>query len=370
MIEVVMLHMILLILKIIGIVLLSLLGLLLLILALILFVPVRYQLRVKADEGGQAAGNVKVRACVSWLLHLLHIRAAFAGKFDMVVRVCGIPIRRIPGRNKPGEEEPKEKSKQAAAHSLSPPGDTAQADADTIQTDAAHTTDDDTVQTDADRARSDTDTTRMDTDTAQTDADTAQTDTDTAHTDTGTAGTDADTESQAPDAAAASDRDEDRQKTSVFEKLKKFFRAIAAFFRNIWYTIRNICDKIKEIMQRIDYYLDVLGSDEGKRTISLLKSQLGALLKHICPTKVCGQFQIGMEDPAAAGQIAAIAGMLYPIFGNHIHIETVFGEKRFSGNLFIKGRIRVITLIRIAWRVYFNKDIKKFLRKLKREEKE
>lgn len=351
-----MLHMILLILKIIGIVLLSLLGLLLLILALILFVPVRYQLRVKADEGGQAAGNVKVRACVSWLLHLLHIRAAFAGKFDMVVRVCGIPIRRIPGRNKPGEEEPKEESKQAAAHSLSPPGDTAQADADTTQTDAdttqtdaAHTTDDDTVQTDADRARSDTDTT---------------------HTDTGTAGTDADAESQAPDAGTASDRDEDRQKTSVFEKLKKFFRAIAAFFRNIWYTIRNICDKIKEIMQLIDYYLDVLGSDEGKRTISLLKSQLGALLKHICPTKVCGQFQIGMEDPAAAGQIAAIAGMLYPIFGNHIHIETVFGEKRFSGNLFIKGRIRIITLIRIAWRVYFNKDIKKFLRKLKREEKE
>lgn len=333
-----MLHMILLILKIIGIVLLSLLGLVLLILALVLFVPVRYQLRVTADESGQTAGNVKVRACVSWLLHLLHIRAAFAGKFDMVVRVCGIPIRRIPGRNK-------------------------QADADTAQTDAAHTTDADTVQADADIARPDTDTT-------QTNADTSRTDTDTTRTDADTTQTDADTESQTPNAGTASDGDEDRKKTSFFKKLKNFFRAIAAFFRNIWYTIRNICDKIKEIMQRMDYYLDVLGSDEGRRTISLLKSQLGALLKHICPTKVSGQFQIGMEDPAAAGQIAAIAGMLYPIFGNHIHIETVFGEKRFSGNLFIKGRIRVITLIRIAWRVYFNKDIKKFLRKLKREEKE
>lgn len=365
-----MLHMILLILKIIGIVLLSLLGLVLLILALVLFVPVRYQLRVKADEGGQAAGNVKVRACVSWLLHLLHIRAAFAGKFDMVVRVCGIPIRRIPGRNKQEDAEPKEKPKQAAAHSLSPPEDTAQAHADTAQTDAAHTTDADTVQADADIARPDTDTTRTNADTSRTDTDTTRTDADTTQTDADTTQTDADTESQTPDAGTASDEDEDRKKTSVFEKLKKFFRAIAAFFRNIWYTIRNICDKIKEIMQRIDYYLDVLGSDEGRRTISLLKSQLGALLKHICPTKVSGQFQIGMEDPAAAGQIAAIAGMLYPIFGNHIHIKTVFGEKRFSGNLFIKGRIRVITLIRIAWRVYFNKDIKKFLRKLKREEKE
>lgn len=334
MIEVVMLHMILLIIKIIGIALLSLLGLLLLILALVLFVPVRYQLRVTADESGQAAlsgkrsrressdgpkedaaRNVKVRACVSWLFHILHVRAAFAKEFGMVVRVCGIPIKRIPERDQPIKDEPKEESKQAAAHSSSPPEDTVQADADTAQTDA-------------------------------------------------------DTESQASDAGTVPDREEGRHKKSVFEKLKKFFRAIAAFFRNIWYTIRNICDKIKEIMQRIDYYLDVLGSDEGRRTIRLLKSQLGALLKHICPTKVCGQFQIGMEDPAAAGQIAAIAGMLYPIFGNHIRIETVFGEKRFSGNLFLKGRVRVITLIRIAWRVYFNKDIKKFLRRLKREEKE
>lgn len=352
-IEVVMLHMILLILKIIGIVLLSLLGLLLLILALVLFVPVRYQLRVTADESGQAPGNVKIRACVSWLLHLLHVRAVFAKELGIVVRVCGIPVRRIPERNKPGKDEPK----QSAAHPLSPPEDTAQADADTSRTDA-------------DTARSDTDTARTDTDITRTEADTARSDTDTTQTDVHTVQTDADTESQTSDAGTESDGDESRHEKSVFKKLKKFFRAIAAFFRNIWYTIRNICDKIKEIMHRIDYYLDVLGSDEGRRTISLLKSQLGALLKHICPTKVCGQFQIGMEDPAAAGQIAAITGMLYPIFGNHIHIETVFGEKRFSGNLFLKGRIRVITLIRIAWRVYFNKDIKKFLRKLKREEKE
>ena len=53
----------LLILKIIGIILLILLGLILLILAVVLFVPVRYQV------SGSIGEKTTVRIAVTWLLH-------------------------------------------------------------------------------------------------------------------------------------------------------------------------------------------------------------------------------------------------------------------------------------------------------------
>ena len=61
----------LLILKIIGIILLILLGLILLILAVVLFVPVRYQV------SGSIGEKTTVRIAVTWLLHAVSWRAAY-----------------------------------------------------------------------------------------------------------------------------------------------------------------------------------------------------------------------------------------------------------------------------------------------------
>ena len=58
----------LLILKIIGIILLILLGLILLILAVVLFVPVRYQV------SGSIGEKTTVRIAVTWLLHVVHLK--------------------------------------------------------------------------------------------------------------------------------------------------------------------------------------------------------------------------------------------------------------------------------------------------------
>ncbi len=334
-----MLHMTVLILKIIGIVLLSLLGLLLLLIALVLFVPVRYRLSVDADKG------VRARAQVSWLLHLLHATASYENGFGAVIRIFGIPVKRIPGAGGAGETEgAAKKGRRASKKTKKEPEEQEGA----AQASGSGQEQDGTAQTSENGQGQD-----------------------------GTAQA-SENEQEQDGAAQSTDPagDDSAGKKSVFRRIGRFFaaigrffRAVAAFFHNLWYTIHNICDKIKGVTDRIGYVLDVIASEEGKNSIALVKRELGTLLRHLCPTRLQGQLAVGMEDLAKAGQLAAIAGMLYPIYGNHISITAVFGEKSLNGTLFLKGRIRIATLLRIAWRVYFNRDMRKFLHRLKREEK-
>ena len=103
----------LLILKIIGIILLILLGLILLILAVVLFVPVRYQV------SGSIGEKTTVRIAVTWLLHAVSWRAAYEEEgFSSQLWIFGITRKgKKPDDGEPGEddredgaEEPEERS--------------------------------------------------------------------------------------------------------------------------------------------------------------------------------------------------------------------------------------------------------------------
>lgn len=318
-----MIHILLLLLKIIGITLLSLLGLILLIIFVVLFVPIRYSLNVEADK------SVEARACVSWLLHLLHAKAVYDGTFGIVIRVFGIPVKRIPAPEdkKPKKSKDKQKEKRTESETKTASGEVACPEPDETAVLSETVTSEEDKRTEADNT---------------------------------------------PDTNEEDDGSEGgkKEKLSLFQKLVQFVRAVRAFFSKILYTIQNICGKIEKVKELIGYYCDVLKSEEGQRTFALAKRELGRLLKHIAPTKLRGSLTIGMGDPAATGQIIAIVSMFYPIYGNNVSITADFDEKCMRGSLYLKGRIRIFTLIRIAWRVYFNKDLKTFLHMLKREENE
>lgn len=337
-----MIHILLLLLKIIGITLLVLIGLLVLIILLLLFVPVRYALKAEADE------RITVRARASWLLCLLYAGAAYDETFGVVIRVFGIPVKRIPAPEKtdpPKKKKPKRKKEKRMRGKPAEDARNADEKEDVSESKDAALTETAHIHADVDAE-----------DGAGTGADSS---------------TKADTDTNAQSKAAEPDQDAEKaEKMSFLQKLIRFFRAVRAFFSKILYTIRNICDKIEEIKELIGYYSEVLRSEEGRNTFALAKRELGRLFRHIAPTKLNGSLTIGMDDPAVTGQIIAIISMFYPVYGNNVSITPDFDEKCMRGNLYLKGRIRLITLIRIAWRVYFNKDMKKFLHMLKREENE
>ena len=160
---------------------------------------------------------------------------------------------------------------------------------------------------------------------------------------------------------AVEDGGDDRR--TLLDFVRKLFSAI----RNIKYTIRKIYDKINHIIHNIRYYIKILQTESFKRAFVLCREQLLRLMKIVLPRKVSGTFTIGMEDPAATGQILSIYGILYPLIGDSITVIPDFEKPVMEGSFRFKGKITAFTLIRIAAIIYFDKDLKRVICLFKKE---
>lgn len=160
---------------------------------------------------------------------------------------------------------------------------------------------------------------------------------------------------------AVEDGGDDRR--TLLDFVRKLFSAI----RNIKYTIRKIYDKINHIIHNIRYYIKILQTESFKRAFMLCREQLLRLMKIVLPRKVSGAFTIGMEDPAATGQILSIYGILYPLIGDSITVIPDFEKPVMEGSFRFKGKITAFTLIRIAAKIYFDKDLKRVICLFKKE---
>lgn len=147
----------------------------------------------------------------------------------------------------------------------------------------------------------------------------------------------------------------------------KFLKRILSIIKNIRYTISKICDKIKHIVKNIRYYLAIIKSDAFKRAFGVCKGQVWKLLYSIRPRKIRGSILIGTGDPASTGQVFAIYGILYPLLGEQIAVTPDFERKVLEGELFVKGKVTVFWLVKAAWIIYFNKDLRRIIKMFKRE---
>ena len=80
------------------------------------------------------------------------------------------------------------------------------------------------------------------------------------------------------------------------------------------------------------------------------------LIHHVLPTRITGKITFGSEDPAVTGTVLALLGMTIPFHKNKIMVNPLFdGENILEGEIFLKGRIYGVVLIKIAIELYFNK---------------
>ncbi len=348
-----MLHIILLILKIIGIVLLCIIGVIILVLIGILFVPVRYRIEVTRKEG-EDEPPVVVRVKVTWLLHLLNILIRYPAETLVRVRLTIITILKIPFQKEQNnqeddetqnklKQESKNKSKKETKKKKDP-------EKDNIQKGKKESKQGEKVSEEEIKKES-----LAKTDKASQEKDKIPTVT---------------IKAMHPE----EESDETKESPSFWDKLRalpiilrQIIDKIKSLFENIQYTIRRFCDRIKSILDNIQYYKKLVESDTFQNSFRLCKGELVTILKSLRPQKFEVQLIVGMDDPATTGEILAVCGMLYPLLGGHVDVAGDFERKRIEGRVFIKGKIRTWTFLRAAVRIYFNKDIKRLLRLLKKE---
>lgn len=333
-----MLQILFLIIKIIGIILAVLLGLALLILLLVLFVPVRYRAYgIRSSRECRAGGRV------SWLLRLLCIPFSFQdGELEIKVKLLGFTILDpLKGEEEAFREPVQRKTEQSAGKEEETAGEDSEREEVPAEENAGEA--DASGSFEASQA-----------DETETSARPAS--------------------AGAVEAAAESEDEASEGRFSRgFRELRRFLRAVIRFFmkiprklKNLKCTFQRFCDKIKRMVKRYREMKAFALDERTKAAVSLVWKQAGILLGQALPRKIRGRLHFGTEDPALTGQILGAIGIFYPLFMDNVKVEPDFEKPALEGELSLKGRLRIVTVLGIAWRLYRDKNVRYVYRRLNR----
>ena len=309
-----MLAVILSVLKTIGIVLLVVLLIIIVLALLLLFVPIRYRIKgnypetVFADGEGFDMEKAYLSVKFSWLLHILSGGLVYPEKTEFVVRVLGIRV--FPRKAK--EKKDKESDNK---------------DCPAVIVKSEGFDDDDNIVSENEKEVTEFDNTSE---------------------------------------GNIECVDEGEEEETFFEKLEKIAKTATELisrpqhvFGKIRYTIFRLCDKISMLKTTLENPI-------FERAYNLVKAKLIRLLKMILPDKHKIEVYLGVGDPATEAELMAVYGMLYPILIDNLKFYPDFENRALGADIDLKGHITVFTVIYCVAVCYFNKDVKKVIKRFKK----
>ena len=313
------------VLRIIGIVLLWILAIILAILLLILFVPIRYKLDANVPEmefeEGFDADKISCSARITWLLHFISATIAYPDNKEFTVKILGIKI--LPKSEKEdddrarGEKKRKKKEKDK-------PLDSDNAD---IQEEKPDENPDIVPEEKQDLEQ------------------------------------DKEKVSESDNIDIGYEDEEEKTPIEIVlqiaERVQNFLTTPLNVFENIRYTTSRLYDKIRMIKTTLE-------NDIFKRAFELVKRKLIRLLKMIAPDKARVDLKLGLGDPADTAEVMALYGAFYPVIFRKVSFEPDFDRKVIYADAHFKGHITVATVLYCVGVCYFNKDVKKVIRRFKK----
>ena len=327
------------VLKIIGIALLVILALVLLILILVLFVPIRYKLDGTIPETDLEQGfdleKIIGSASFSWLLHFISGGIQYPENKEFTVRIMGI---RILPRKEKNKDKDKEKKKRKKEESDSVNEDNSQAE-DSIQNAEDTTTE----------GKEDT------SDDAKSDAEPVES----GNTNSDESDKDSSSESDTNTRTDSEDKALIEIVQDIIDKVENILKTPQNVLGKIQYTISRVCGKIGMIKTTLE-------NDIFKRAFELVKGKLIRMIRMILPDKSKVDLMLGLGDPADTAQAMAAYGALYPVLFKSVSFRPDFDRKVIYADAHFKGHITVFTILYCVCVCYFNKDVKKVIRRFKK----
>lgn len=307
----------LLILKILGIILLSILGLILLIILIILFVPVRYSIRAKKYETGEPPYFAGAK--ITWLLHIVNVLVNYPS--EELIRVRIFIFKVFPSFKK---EKPVKKTKNKKEEIKKPEEESADHYEDIPYEEKESSKPSGIEKTEDNNDNGDKESTPS----------------------------------------------KPVKKKKKRKERKSFKEKINDKILKIKEKIYGLRKKVDDIRYNTEKYIDIYNSDEFQSSFALCKRKLLKILKSILPKKIKGKATFGKEDaPDTVGMVYSLYSVLYSKLGKSFILTPEFERDVLTGDVIIKGRIFIFVLIFNALRIYFDKNVKKLLKMLKKEKK-
>lgn len=157
---------------------------------------------------------------------------------------------------------------------------------------------------------------------------------------------------------------EAKEKIPLTERIKNLYEKVKC-------KIKGIYDNIKKGYRNVEFYLDLLDSELFRSCFALIKKNVKKLCKTIFPRRLKGKVHFGFEDPETTGKVLSYAALLYLVYRKNLVIEPDFEteEMCIKADISFSGHFNIITVAIIGIRIYFNKDVKHMLFKLKNKDR-
>lgn len=325
-------HIILLVLKIIGITLLVVLSILLLMILLCLFVPIKYRANAEKQE------EIKIRVVAKWLFPLLYAKVDYMGEsISYQIRIFGItiyprikkekvekPKKQKEKKKRKPEEEPDlvimEMPKSGSESKIEPEKTSSNSKNEKLEItnnrnidDLSKRTNDRVVNNEQVKEKKK----KVETQNSK----------------------------ESKQEKKSKQENESKEKKGLIERIKE---KLAFYF-----------DKFLAFKEKGNIIIEFLKQEENKKGLRYIWNSLKHVLKHIAPSKIRGDIEFGLEDPCQTGQALGAISVLFSIYGQAIQIRPNFEESCINGKIFIKGRIRVFTLLLICIKLLLDDNFKR-----------
>lgn len=325
-----MLQVIFFILKAIGILLVSVLGILIALISIFLLIPIRYSVQAKKYE------DVFVRVKAGWFFRILYFKMIYEKeKLSSQVRIFGFLLwdSNKPKKKRTKKKKKRKKSRKQTAKNINK--------AQENEIPKKINTADELIETDIAKK-----------------AETSE-------------------REETPkkiDKSEQMDRLEQTDKKNQSKTRQTFFSKIKYKIKAFYAQIKAIPSGLKRFILKSRNQFSLLKAflqDEiNRQGIKKIWDSVKKLVRHILPEKLSADLRFGTGDPCSTGQVLAIISLTYQLYEKSIRIIPDFEESVIEGNVFIKGRIRLGTLLIITIKLLLNKNfkqLKKNFNKLKEE---
>ena len=147
------------------------------------------------------------------------------------------------------------------------------------------------------------------------------------------------------------DSDKHKKISGLYERFKKIPEKIK-------YTFRRICDKIRTLKKQKDRIAAFLRNSMHQNAFSRLIKEVKRLLHFLKPSDASVDLEFGFSDPSYTGYALAGISMIYPMIGEYTQIKPDFEHKVLKGNVFIKGKIRILYGLIFALNMFRDKNVR------------
>ena len=170
-------------------------------------------------------------------------------------------------------------------------------------------------------------------------------------------------ETETPDNVDLKSKKSSSLLSAIPERIRKCIANLKARIHRISQRFKKIARKFRQGKKQWETILTFIRDEENKKAFRLAKRQIFALIRHVLPQKLEGKIHFGFGDPYTTGQVLTWISPFYGLYGRHVQVCPDFMEPCLDGELKLKGRIRLGTLIFLAFRMFQNKQIRLWVKK-------